>query len=173
MRIGLLSDTHSHLDEKIFHYFADCDEIWHAGDFGSLAVLERLQAFKPLRGVYGNIDGAVLRAELSEDLRFTCAGVPVFMTHIGGYPGRYEPRVGQLLRADPPKGGLFISGHSHILKVMPDPKLDFLHLNPGACGNEGWHKVKTLMRFELVDGQIKQLQVIELGNRGIRSIHEE
>ncbi len=165
-KIGLLSDTHSFLDEKVFHYFADCDEVWHAGDFGSRTVVEQLEAFKPLRGVYGNIDGADIRSRMPLDLRFECAGLPVFMTHIGGYPGRYEPRVRALLRADPPTGGLFISGHSHILKVMPDSQGHFLHINPGACGNEGWHKVKTLVRFQIADGKIDQLQVIELGNRG-------
>jgi uncharacterized protein len=168
-RIGLLSDTHSYLDEKVFQYFAECDEIWHAGDFGSLAVLDRLRHFKPLRGVYGNIDNAQIQAEAPLDLRFECEGLPVFMTHIGGYPGRYEPRVRKLLVDDPPTGGLFISGHSHILKIMPDKTLGFLHINPGACGNEGWHKVKTLVRFGVDAGQIKDVQVIELGNKGIRA----
>lgn len=165
-KIGLLSDTHSFLDEKVMQYFDACDEIWHAGDFGSMAVLEQLRNFKPLRGVYGNIDGAAIRAEMPLDLRFECAGLPVFMTHIGGYPGRYEPRVRDILRAEPPVGGLFISGHSHILKVIPDKPLHFLHINPGACGNEGWHKVKTLVRFTIDSGHISDLQVIELGNRG-------
>ncbi len=168
-----MSDTHSFLDEKVFQYFDECDEVWHAGDFGSVAVLDALRAFKPLRGVYGNIDGAPIRVEMPLDLRFECAGVPVFMTHIGGYPGRYEPRVGQLLQADPPRNGLFISGHSHILKVMPDPRLGFLHINPGACGNEGWHQVKTLVRFTLEDGRIGDVQVIELGSRGIRRGNEK
>ncbi|MDX1911508.1 MAG: metallophosphoesterase family protein [Saprospiraceae bacterium] len=173
MKIGLLSDTHSHLDPRVFDYFAECDEVWHAGDFGNPTVLETLRAFKPLRGVYGNIDGAVIRAEMPLDLRFECEGLPVFMTHIGGYPGRYEPRVGKLLRADPPTGGLFISGHSHILKVIPDKTLGFLHINPGACGLEGWHKVKTLVRFEVENGKISDLQVIELGNKGIRHTSAE
>jgi putative phosphoesterase len=168
MNIGLLSDTHSFLDEKVFHYFADCDEVWHAGDFGSMAVVERLRAFKPLRGVYGNIDGPPIRAEFPEDLRFDYGGLPVFMTHIGGYPGRYNPRVRKLLQADPPVGGLFISGHSHILKVMPDKALNFLHINPGACGHEGWHPVRTLVRFRIDNGKIGELQVIELGARGGR-----
>jgi putative phosphoesterase len=167
MKIGLLSDTHSFLDERVFDYFAECDEVWHAGDFGSVEVMAKLQAFKPLRGVCGNIDGHQIQAEMPLDLRFECAGVPVFMTHIGGYPGRYEARVGKILRDDPPTGGLFISGHSHILKVMPDRALGFLHINPGACGNEGWHKVKTLVRFQVDAGQISELQVIELGSRGI------
>lgn len=164
-RIGLLSDTHSFLDERVFKHFEACDEIWHAGDFGNLALVDQLSAFKPLRGVYGNIDGAPVRAVMPLDLRFECDGVPVFMTHIGGYPGRYEPRVGRMLKDDPPVNGLFISGHSHILKVMPDRNLDFLHINPGACGNEGWHKVKTLVRFNLHEGQISDLEVIELGKR--------
>ncbi|MFN0035393.1 MAG: metallophosphoesterase family protein [Saprospiraceae bacterium] len=165
MRIGLLSDTHSFLDERVFEYFTVCDEVWHAGDFGDFDVLEKLRDFKPLRGVFGNIDGAGIRAEMPLDLRFECEGLPVFMTHIGGHPGRYEPRVGKILKTDPPVGGLFISGHSHILKVMPDKTLGFLHINPGACGNEGWHKVKTLVRFSIEQGRIFDLQVIELGTR--------
>ena len=162
-RIGLLSDTHSILDDRVFEHFAECDEIWHAGDFGTMEVVDKLQAFKPLRGVYGNIDNAKIRAEMPLDLSFECEGVAVFMTHIGGYPGRYEPRVAKILNEFPPENGLFISGHSHILKVMPDRKLNFLHINPGACGNEGWHKVKTLIRFTLDMGKISDLQVIELG----------
>ncbi len=172
-RIGLLSDTHSFLDPRVFDHFEECDEIWHAGDFGTIDLVDQLRAFKPLRGVYGNIDGATIRAEMPLDLRFECEGVPVFMTHIGGYPGRYEPRVLKLLEEDPPQRGLFISGHSHILKVIPDKKLDFLHINPGACGNEGWHKVKTLIRFSLDAGTISDLQIIELGSRGIRSGNEK
>lgn len=165
-KIGLLSDTHSFLDERVFQHFAECDEVWHAGDFGSIAVIDRLRAFKPLRGVYGNIDNALIQAEMPLDLRFECEGVPVFMTHIGGYPGRYNPRVRKILQENPPRDGLFICGHSHILKAMPDKQLHFLHLNPGACGNEGWHQVKTLMRFVLDAGAIRELQVIELGSRG-------
>ncbi|MBK6997496.1 MAG: metallophosphoesterase family protein [Lewinellaceae bacterium] len=164
-RIGLLSDTHSFLDARVFEHFAECDEIWHAGDFGTVELLDQLRAFKPLRGVYGNIDNAKIRAEVPLDLRFECDGVPVFMTHIGGYPGRYEPRVGKILQENPPLNGIFISGHSHILKVMPDKKGHFLHVNPGACGNEGWHKVKTLIRFTLNEGAIQDFQIIELGNK--------
>ncbi|MBK6931127.1 MAG: metallophosphoesterase family protein [Saprospirales bacterium] len=164
-KIGLLSDTHSILDERIFGHFAECDEVWHAGDFGSFEVLETLRAFKPLRGVYGNIDDVRIQSQMPLDLRFVCEDVPVFMTHIGGYPGRYQPRVRKILQADPPRNGLFICGHSHILKVMPDKQMGFLHLNPGACGNEGWHQVRTLMRFELAAGSIRELQVIELGPR--------
>ena len=166
--IGLLSDTHSYLDDKVFHYFDACDEVWHAGDFGSMDVVEQLRAFKPLRGVYGNIDGASIRAEMPLDARFECAGVPVFMTHIGGYPGKYAPRVRPLLQQEPPAGGLFITGHSHILKVMPDRALGFLHINPGACGLEGWHTVRTLLRFTIDAGTVRDLQVIELGARGRR-----
>jgi putative phosphoesterase len=166
-RIGLLSDTHSFLDERVFEHFAECDEIWHAGDFGTMELVDKLKQFKPLRGVYGNIDNAKIRAEMPLDLRFESDGVPIFMTHIGGYPGRYEPRVGKILKENPPKNGIFISGHSHILKVMADKNLDFLHINPGACGNEGWHKVKTLVRFTLHEGNISNLQIVELGNRGI------
>lgn len=162
-RIGLLSDTHSFLDERVFEHFAECDEIWHAGDFGSMNVIDRLRDFKPLRGVYGNIDNAKIRAEMPLDLRFECENLPVYMTHIGGYPGRYEPRTGRILKENPPENGLFISGHSHILKVMPDRALNFLHINPGACGNEGWHKVKTLVRLSIDEGKISDLQIIELG----------
>jgi putative phosphoesterase len=172
-KIGLLSDTHSFLDERVFEHFAVCDEVWHAGDFGNEEVLDKLKLFKPLRGVYGNIDGAKIRAEMPLDLRFECEGLPVFMTHIGGYPGRYEPRVGKILKEDPPVNGLFISGHSHILKVIPDKTLGFLHINPGACGNEGWHKVKTLIRFTIEQCRILELQVIELGNKGIKKTRNE
>jgi len=168
-KIGLLSDTHSFLDERVFEHFADCAEVWHAGDFGSMDVIDRLRAFKPLRGVYGNIDNTLIQAEMPLDVRFECEGVPVFMTHIGGYPGRYNPRVRKIFQDNPPRDGLFICGHSHILKAMPDRQLGFLHLNPGACGNEGWHQVKTLMRFTLEAGAIRELQVIELGRRGINS----
>jgi len=166
MKIGLMSDTHSFLDERVFKYFEECDEIWHAGDFGTMELIDQLKAFKPLRGVYGNIDDRRIQAEMPLDLRFECAGLQVFMTHIGGYPGRYNPRARAVLQADPPMGGLFISGHSHILKVMPDKQMGFLHINPGACGNEGWHKVKTLVRFSINEGLLNDLEVIELGNRG-------
>jgi putative phosphoesterase len=166
MKIGLMSDTHSFLDERVFKYFEECDEIWHAGDFGSMELIDRLKAFKPLRGVYGNIDNRQIQAEVPLDLRFECAGLQVFMTHIGGYPGKYNPRVRAILQADPPIAGLFISGHSHILKVMPDKQMGFLHINPGACGNEGWHKVKTLVRFSINEGILNNLEIIELGNRG-------
>lgn len=163
-RIGLLSDTHSFLDDKVFTYFAECDEIWHAGDIGSAEVADKLEAFKPLRAVYGNIDDKAMQLRFPLDLFFNCEGVDVFITHIGGYPGRYTKRVGDLIKTRRPS--LYICGHSHILKVIPDPKYDLLHVNPGACGNEGFHQVKTLVRFSLDAGQIKDLEVIELGRRG-------
>lgn len=163
MRIGLLSDTHSFLDERVFHHFRDCDEVWHAGDFGNVAVLEKLQAFKPLKAVWGNIDGQSIRSACTEDLVWDCEGLRVYMTHIGGYPGKYAPRAKKVIATELP--GLFITGHSHILKAMPCPAFGLLHLNPGACGHEGWHKVRTLMRFEVKDGLVKQLEVIELGKR--------
>ncbi len=162
-RIGLLSDTHSHLDDSIFQYFEECDEIWHAGDIGDAEVAGRLEAFRPLRAVYGNIDDMLMQRRFPEDLRFVCEGVDVFITHIGGYPGRYSKRAREIIRQNPPR--LFICGHSHILKVMPDKKYGLLHINPGAAGQEGFHKVKTIVRFTLESGAIRDLQVIELGGR--------
>lgn len=163
-KIGLLSDTHGFLDPKVFHYFAACDEVWHAGDLGTLELLEELEAFKPTRAVYGNIDGADIRAAAPENLIWDCEGMTVFMTHIGGYPGRYNARVRTIL--DREKPGLYICGHSHILKVMPDKKRQLLHINPGAAGKHGFHKVKTLIRFSVAEGKIKDLEVIEIGKRG-------
>ncbi|MBC6698321.1 metallophosphoesterase family protein [Hymenobacter puniceus] len=160
-KIGLLSDTHSYLDERILHHLRDCDEIWHAGDFGTASVADELAALAPLRGVYGNIDGRDVRLQQPLVQRFIVEGLPVLMTHIGGYPGHYSPAARALLQEHRP--GLFISGHSHILKVMPDPKLHLLHLNPGAAGRHGFHKVRTLLRFEIADGKVQQLQVVELG----------
>jgi uncharacterized protein len=160
MKIGLLSDTHSFLDPRVFEHFAEVDEIWHAGDFGSVEVADALAAFKPLRGVYGNIDGTDLRARFPENLSWETEGVLVFMTHIGGYPNKYVARVKNILLSERPD--LYICGHSHILKIMPDPLLNLLHINPGACGNEGWHKVKTLVRFEIIKGKIQNMEVVEL-----------
>ena len=165
-KIGLLSDTHGYLDPMIFEYFAACDEVWHAGDFGTTEVSDQLQAFKPLKGVYGNIDGKVIRAIHPLDQRFSCEQVEIWMTHIGGYPGRYEPRVREQLRQKPPPK-LFICGHSHILKVMLDDKLnDMLCMNPGAVGRQGLHKIRTALRFAIDGSDIKDLEVIELGKRG-------
>ncbi len=165
--IGLISDTHGYFDPRIPELFAGCDEIWHAGDFGSLDVSSALAALKPLRGVYGNIDGPELRAEHPLDQRFTCAGLDVWMTHIGGYPGHYEKRVRLELIATPP--GLLICGHSHILRVKPDKQLGLLHLNPGAAGHQGFHKLRTMMLLTIADGQVARLQAVDLGPRGRRS----
>ena len=163
LRIGLLSDTHHFLDEQIFRYFEKCDEIWHAGDFGTVALANQLAAFRPLRGVYGNIDGRDIRSVYPEKLRWQAEQVNVYMTHIGGYPPKYNPAVKKELQADPPQ--LFICGHSHILKVMYDPALQCLHMNPGAAGKQGWHKVRTLLRFAIDGKDIKDCEVIELGDR--------
>jgi uncharacterized protein len=162
-RIGLLSDTHGYLDEAVFKHFNECDEIWHAGDFGNIELADRLAAFKPLRGVYGNIDDKDVRLVYPEHLKFVCEDVKVWMTHIGGYPGNYNPKIKAQLFADPP--GIFISGHSHILKVIYDKKISCLHLNPGAAGKQGWHKIRSLIRFCISDDKIHTLEVIELGNR--------
>lgn len=159
-RIGLISDTHSCLDDAVFQYFEQCDEIWHAGDFGTKEVADKLKAFRPLKGVYGNIDGADIRVEYPEILRWKCEEVEVLMTHIGGYPGRYAPQLKTELLAHPPQ--LFICGHSHILKVMYDEKIKCLHMNPGAAGNSGWHKVKTLIRFVIDGKDMKQCEVMEI-----------
>ena len=163
-RIGLISDTHNYLDEAVFTHFKDCDEIWHAGDFGSTEVIEKLQSFKPLKGVYGNIDDGKIQQMFPEDLFFTCEEVNVFIRHIAGYPGRYAPGVKNKIISH--QSNLFISGHSHILKVMYDEKLNCLHMNPGAAGKQGWHKVRTIIRFAIDGKNMKDCEVIELGNRG-------
>lgn len=159
-RIGLISDTHSYLDDAVFKHFENCDEIWHAGDFGTIELADKLAAFKPLRGVYGNIDDKDVRIVYPEHLRFKCEDVDVWMTHIGGYPGRYSQNIKAEIYSDPPK--LFITGHSHILKVMFDKKINCLHMNPGAAGKQGWHKVRTLLRFNIGGEKIQNLQIIEL-----------
>ena len=160
-KIGLLSDTHGFLDDKVFEHFKDCDEVWHAGDIGTVEVADRLAAFKPLRAVYGNIDGDKLRVMFQQHERWMCEGVDVWMTHIGGYPGKYAREVKPEILMHPPK--LFISGHSHILKVMYDRKLGTLHINPGAEGKYGFHNVRTLVRFEIDGTDIRNLEVIEIG----------
>lgn len=162
-RIGLISDTHSYLDPAVFKHFEACDEIWHAGDFGTLAIAQQLHDFKPLRGVYGNIDGPEIRQLYPENLRWICEEVAIYMTHIGGYPPRYNPAVKKILTANPLQ--LFIAGHSHILKVIYDDTLQCLHMNPGAAGREGWHQVRTLLRFSIDGKNIRDCQVIELGSR--------
>ncbi len=163
-RIGLLSDTHGFLDEKIFEYFEECDELWHAGDIGKVEVYDTLEAFKPIRAVYGNIDGGALRQQLPLNNRFEIEGMRVWMTHIAGYPGKYNMRVREGLQAEPTD--IFVCGHSHILKVMGDKKHDHLHINPGACGNHGFHHMKTIIRFSIDAGEVKDMEVIELGLRG-------
>ena len=162
-RIGLLSDTHAYWDDRYVKYFSECDEIWHAGDFGSMEIADRLSEIAPLRGVYGNIDGHDIRMRFSEKYRFKCEEVEVLMKHIGGYPCRYDASIRASLFARPPK--LFISGHSHILKVQYDKTLDCLHINPGAAGLYGFHKVRTLVRFTIDGAEIKDLEVIELGEK--------
>jgi uncharacterized protein len=162
-RIGLISDTHSYLDSTIFKHFEQCDEIWHGGDFGSLELIKKLADFKPLKGVYGNIDGNEIQSVYPENLFFQCEEVKVFMTHIGGYPPKYNSRVKPLILEHKPQ--LFISGHSHILKVMYDEKMQCLHMNPGAAGNQGWHKIRTIITFVIDGKNMKDCKVIELGSR--------
>jgi uncharacterized protein len=164
-RIGLLADTHNYLDEAVFKHFESCDELWHAGDFGTAAIADRLKEFKPLRGVYGNIDGYDVRSVYPEKLAWDCEQVRVFMTHIGGYPNKYAPGVKQQLVVN--GASLFISGHSHILKIIYDDKINCLHMNPGAAGNQGWHKMRTIVRFAIDGSNIKDCEVIELGRRGV------
>jgi len=158
-KILLLSDTHSYIDEDILKYVKQADEVWHAGDIGSLKVTDAIKALKPLRGVYGNIDDAEVRLEFPEHNRFRCEDVDVWMTHIGGYPPKYNSRVYEGIKANPPR--LFICGHSHILKVMPDKKLNLIHMNPGAVGKHGFHKVRTMLRFTIDGKKIDNLEVIE------------
>ena len=159
-RIGLLSDTHGHWDERYARHFAECDEVWHAGDIGSLEVAEKFEAFRPFRAVYGNIDGRDIRLRYPEVNRFTLEGADVLIKHIGGYPGNYDASIRGTLRTTPPT--LFISGHSHILKVMHDGRINTLHINPGAAGIHGFHKVRTLVRFTIDGGAFSDLEVIEL-----------
>lgn len=162
-KILLLSDTHSHIDEAILKYVVQCDEVWHAGDIGDLTVTDQIKSLKPLRAVYGNIDDATARGEFPLHNRFVLEGVDVWITHIGGYPGHYDAKVKKDIYLNPPK--LFISGHSHILKVMFDKELKCLHMNPGACGKHGFHQVRTMLRFEVSNGEILNLEAIELGKR--------
>lgn len=161
-KIGLLSDTHGDLDPKIFHYFKEVDEIWHGGDVGSLEVIEKLRKFKPLRGVYGNIDDQKIRQELPLFDVFHCEEIKVLITHIAGKPGKYTSNAFPLIQEHRPR--LFICGHSHILLVQQDPRFNMLWMNPGACGNKGFHKVKTLLRFEIDGDKIQNLEAIELGS---------
>jgi len=163
LRIGLLSDTHGYFDDRINEYFGTCHEIWHAGDIGDLEIIRKLKRIASVVAVYGNIDGGTIRASFPVHQRQVREGMDIWMTHIGGYPGNYDPKIRQDMYENPP--GLFISGHSHILKVMPDKKLGLLHMNPGAAGRHGLHKVRTLLRFEVDGGRVDQVDVIELGPR--------
>ena len=162
-KIGLLSDTHAYWDEKFVQYFSECDEIWHAGDIGSEEVLNRLKALKPVRAVHGNIDDYLIRATCPSILRFKIEEVEVLLTHIGGYPGKYEPSIRHELSARPPK--LFVCGHSHILKVMYDSHLRMLCVNPGAAGKSGFQQVRTLVRFVIDGADLKEMEVIEMKDR--------
>ena len=163
LRIGLLSDTHGYWDERYLKHFESCDEIWHAGDIGSLELAERLATFRPFRAVYGNIDGQDIRIRYPESDRFTADGADVLMKHIGGYPGKYDPSIRGQILVHPPK--LFISGHSHILKIKYDKTLGLLHINPGAAGKYGFHTVRTLVRFAINEGNFYDLEVIELNDK--------
>lgn len=159
-RIGLLSDTHSHWDDRYTKHFAECDEIWHVGDMGSVEIADKLKSIAPLRAVHGNIDGTDVRREYPETLRFMCEGVDVLMKHIGGYPGKYDRSIFHEIMTNPPN--LFISGHSHILKVMMDKRLGCLHINPGAAGMYGQQPVRTLVRFVIDGMDVKDLEIIEM-----------
>lgn len=162
-KILLLSDTHSHIDDTIMKYVRQADEVWHAGDIGDLSVTDTIKKEKPLKAVYGNIDNAEARLEFPLNNRFFCEGVDVWITHIGGYPGKYNQAIREEINTNPPK--LFICGHSHILKVMPDNKLNLIHMNPGAAGVHGFHQIRTMLRFEINRDNIQNLEVIEIGKR--------
>lgn len=162
-RIGLISDTHGFLDEKVFEYFKDCDEIWHAGDFGGDVAIRLKEGSKIMKGVYGNIDEQEIRYEYPEQLVFNCEQVKVMMRHIGGSPPNYNPETRKEIAIHKPQ--LFISGHSHILKVIYDDKINCLHINPGAAGKQGWHKIRTIIRFAIDGPDIKSCEVIELGKK--------
>ena len=162
--IALISDTHSFLGDDVIEHLQDVDEIWHGGDIGNPKIIDTLEAIKPLRVVYGNIDGQEIRKDFPLNDEWICDGVRVFMTHIGGYPGRYTKRVYHLLKVAQPD--LYICGHSHICKVMRDPAMNLIHMNPGACGHEGFHHLRTMLLFDCNDGKIENLRVVELGSRG-------
>lgn len=162
-KIVLLSDTHSHIDDTILKYVKLADEVWHAGDIGNLKVTDTIKKLKPLRAVFGNIDNHEARLEFPLNNRFYCEGVDVLITHIGGYPGKYSPAIREEITQNPPK--LFICGHSHILKVMFDKKLNCLHMNPGAAGISGFHQKRTMLRFEIDGEKIQNLEIIEIGDK--------
>lgn len=162
-KILLLSDTHSYMDKRILHYAGEADEVWHAGDIGDVSVSDQIQEIAPLKAVFGNIDSAEIRKEFPLHQRFMCEKVDVWITHIGGYPGKYAPAIREEIKKNPPK--LFITGHSHILKVISDKSLKLLHMNPGAAGKQGFQQVRTMLRFKIDGDEIKDLEVIELGKK--------
>ena len=162
-KILLLSDTHGYIENDILKYVKEADEVWHAGDIGDIAVTDAIKRLKPIRGVYGNIDNTIIRSEFPEHNRFRCEEVDVWITHIGGYPKAYDVRIRETIKKNPPK--LFVCGHSHILKVMPDKQLGLLHMNPGAAGKHGFHKVRTMLRFTIDGPKIDNLEVIEFSKR--------
>lgn len=162
-RIGLLSDTHGFFDPTLKEFFANCDEIWHAGDIGTIELADEIESFKPFRAVYGNIDGTSVRMKYPLDNKFMCEGIEVWITHIGGYPGNYERRIKEAIRIKPP--GLFISGHSHICKVIHDKELHVMHFNPGAAGKVGFHEMRTALKFSIDGKQFKDMELIEIGKR--------
>ena len=163
VKIGLISDTHGYLDEQVFEYFDECDEIWHGGDFGNVEIANAIAARKTLRGVYGNIDGQDIRSIYPEQLIFTCEQVKVMMRHIGGYPPKYNTETKKEMLIHQP--ALFIAGHSHILKVMYDESMKCLHINPGAAGKQGWHKVRTIITLVIDGAEMRDCKVIELGKK--------
>jgi hypothetical protein len=163
-KILLLSDTHNYIDDQILKFVKQADEVWHAGDIGTITVADTIKKIKPFRAVYGNIDGTEIRSEYPLNNRFTVENIDVWITHIGGYPNRYDMRIRDEIKQNPPK--IFISGHSHILKVQFDKKLDLLHLNPGAAGKYGFHQIRTMLRFVIDGERIRDMEVIELGKRG-------
>jgi uncharacterized protein len=160
MKVAILSDTHNHIDETIISYLQDVDEIWHAGDIGTLALLDKLKTIKKVRAVYGNIDGKDIRMEIQEHVFMTIEGVKIWMTHIGGHPGRYDKSVKDRLQSNPPD--VFICGHSHICRILPDNKLNMLYINPGAAGKYGFHAVRTMILAEIKDKRFTDLKVVEL-----------
>lgn len=161
--IGIISDTHGYMDDRILHHLSNCDEIWHAGDIGDISVTEKLESVAPVRAVYGNIDGGILRKVFPLDQVFECEGVGIYMTHIAGKPGNYPARVSKIVRESHPK--VFICGHSHICLVKQNPQFGLLHINPGAAGRHGFHKIRTLIRMKIDGGKVAGLEVVELGNR--------
>ena len=162
-RIGVISDTHGSFEKKFEEFFSDCDELWHCGDWGDVSVVEKLKAIAPIRGVYGNIDGQDIRIEFPEFLTFEIEGIRVLMIHIGGYPGRYQQKVREIIVWWRPQ--IYLSGHSHILKVVYDKKNQLLHVNPGAAGNNGFHKVKTAVKFDLVQRNISNMKILEVDRK--------